>query len=329
MSGGDLNVCPKPGAPGLSRGFRDLLHSPGRSSPLILAHRGDSAHAPENTLEAGRLGWEAGADAWELDVQLTRDGVPVVMHDESFARTTDVAGPFAGDPRARTGFLVSEFDLEEVRRLDAGSWFLTPAGLARTAAAFGTLRELSEGQRAHYASGAVRVPTLAEALRLTVELDWRVNVELKSFPNTRPDLVDSVLAVIDQTGSASRVLISSFDHADVATVARRRPEIATGVLAATPLYRPDDYVRRLVGADCYHPSAVVLGEESDVYRRNPSSRTLRVGDLEALRGSGVPVLVYTVNQTRRGGLATHLAGAGVTGLFTDDPGPMRRLFEGV
>src|SRR5262245_40461347 len=58
--------------------FLALLESP-RDRPAIIAHRGDSFHAPENTLEAARLGWEAGAEAWEFDVQLTRDGVPVVL----------------------------------------------------------------------------------------------------------------------------------------------------------------------------------------------------------------------------------------------------------
>src|SRR5947208_17127210 len=99
--------------------FLALLRSP-RDHPVIVAHRGDSFHAPENTLEAARLGWEAGAEAWELDVQSTRDGVPVVLHDASLLRTTDVAARFAGDPRGRDGFRVSDFDFDEIRTLDAG-----------------------------------------------------------------------------------------------------------------------------------------------------------------------------------------------------------------
>src|SRR3954452_7141634 len=103
--------------------FLDLLTSD-RGRPVIVAHRGASALAPENTLEAARLGWEAGADAWEFDVQMTRDGVPVIIHDESLLRTTDVAARFAGDPRGRDGFCVSDFDFDEIRILDAGSWFV-------------------------------------------------------------------------------------------------------------------------------------------------------------------------------------------------------------
>src|SRR4051794_37261026 len=80
------------------------LRRPRPGRPLIIAHRGDSSHAPENTLEAALLGRDSGADAWELDVQLTRDGVPVVVHDETLLRTTDVARRFAGDPRGDDGF---------------------------------------------------------------------------------------------------------------------------------------------------------------------------------------------------------------------------------
>ena len=104
--------------------FRSLLRRGDR--PLVVAHRGDSAYAPENTLEAARRAWDEGADAWELDVQLARDGVPVVLHDESLVRTTDVATRFAGDPRGASGFLVADFDFEEIRTLDAGSWFVEP-----------------------------------------------------------------------------------------------------------------------------------------------------------------------------------------------------------
>src|SRR5262249_51518956 len=155
-----------------------------RPRPLIIAHRGDSFHAPENTLDAARSGWHAGADAWELDVQLTRDGIPVVLHDESLARTTDVARRFAGDPPAPAAFPVALFDLDEIRVLDAGHWFLDPSGPPRSAAFYGTLEALPDDDRERFGSGAVRVPTLAEALEFTSQVDWLVNVELKSSPST-------------------------------------------------------------------------------------------------------------------------------------------------
>lgn len=108
---------------------------------LLIAHRGASATCPENTLSALRAAVAAGADMCEIDVRLARDGVPVVMHDETVARTTNGRG------------LVAELSVTDLKRLDAGSWF--------------DARFRDE-----------RVPTLEEAL---IELSGRcaVNVELK------------------------------------------------------------------------------------------------------------------------------------------------------
>jgi glycerophosphoryl diester phosphodiesterase len=318
VSGG---LAERPAAGSSANRFRV---GPGPGRPWVIAHRGDSAHAPENTLEAALRGWEAGADAWELDVQLTRDGVPVVLHDATLLRTTDVVRRFAADPRGAAGFLVADFDWAEVRTLDAGSWFLDPLGGPRTAVAFGTLERLDAAARDRFASGTVRVPSLAEALALTARLDWAVNVELKSVPTADPRLLDAVLAEVDRAGVAERVLISSFDHDDVARVARTRPDLATGVLVATPPFRPAAYVRDWVGADAYHPSTLAVGAGSEPYRRSPSPETLRTPDLASLSDAGVPILVYTVNPSRDGALADHLAAAGVAGIFTDDPQALLR-----
>ncbi len=223
---------------------------------------------------------------------------------------------------------MADFDLDEVLALDAGSWFLDPVGPPRSAADFGTLTRLEESDTACFASGSVRVPTLAEALALTEALDWLVNVELKSFPNRDPHLLDAVLDVIAATGTSGRVLISSFDHADVARCVRHPSDLhlPAGLLAATPLHRPEHYVRDEVGAITYHPSAAVLGAASAVYLRAPSPHTLRQDELAALTALGIPVLVFTVNDAAPDGLAAHLAAAGVDGIFSDFPGDLAALF---
>ncbi len=296
----------------------------------MVAHRGDSFHAPENTLEAGRLGWEAGAEAWELDVQLTRDGVAVVFHDETLARTTDVTERFRADVRGRDGFRLSDFDWSELRTLDAGSWFFEERGPERSAAAFGTLEGLRDDPRTPRRTGPVRVPTLVDALALTADLDWLVNVEIKSFPESPPGLTEAVLDAIARTGTSSRVLLSSFDHRELARIPRLvipadqdLLAIPRGVLAWTPLFRPHAYLTGIVGAQTYHASASSLGAESIAYRRRPSAATLQAEGLAELKAAGIPILVYTVNDGRPGGLAEHLAELGVDGLFTDDPRGMR------
>jgi glycerophosphoryl diester phosphodiesterase len=306
--------------------FLALLHS-SREIPAVVGHRGDSFHAPENTLEAAALALEAGADGWEIDVQLTRDEIPVLLHDPSLVRTTDVAKRFRSDPRARTGFRVSEFDLAEVLSLDAGSWFVDSSGSPRCAREFGTLDRLEPSSIEHFRSGRVAIPTLADALIFTRDHDWLVNVEIKSFPESPPRLVQRVLEVIAETDAASCVLISSFDHIDLVAADRPGRQHALGILTSTPLYRIDHYATELVGADTVHVSAAVLGSQSIRYRHRPTGGSLRTDGLAELKEGGVPILVYTVNEHGRGSLAEHLTQIGVDGLFTDDPQGIRRYFS--
>ena len=91
-----------------------------------VAHRGASAYAPEHTLAAYRLALEQGADYVEQDLQITKDGVLVCLHDLTLERTTDVKEVFperGRRERGRTTWPVSDFTLAEIRQLDAGSWF--------------------------------------------------------------------------------------------------------------------------------------------------------------------------------------------------------------
>ncbi len=85
--------------------------SPKRTGPvLVIAHRGDSLHYPENTLASIRLAFDRGADPVEVDVRLTRDGVPVIFHDEFLDRTTNGTGPMVA------------LTLRQLKMLDAGDW---------------------------------------------------------------------------------------------------------------------------------------------------------------------------------------------------------------
>ena len=86
--------------------------------PLVIAHRGYSGFAPENTRSAFRLGLAAGADLIELDYHHTRDAVPVVIHDGTLDRTTDATNRWGGQKLA-----VSDYTIDQLRGLDAGRWF--------------------------------------------------------------------------------------------------------------------------------------------------------------------------------------------------------------
>ncbi len=172
-----------------------------------------------------------------------------------------------------------------------------------------------------------------DALSLTAQCDWLVNVEIKSFPVHPPRLVESVLEAIMQTGTASRVLLSSFDHRDIARIPGIVPNerrdllnIPRGILVANPLFRPDAYVSEIVGAQTFHASASCFGSESVAYGNRRSSDALSGDWIGGLKARGIPTFVYTVNDSQRGGLADQLAEVGVDGLFTDDPLGMRSHF---
>jgi glycerophosphoryl diester phosphodiesterase len=270
---------------------------------MILAHRGDSFHAPENTIEAARLGLEAGADGWELDVRLTLDGIPVVIHDESLIRTTDVVLRLGDDPRGLSAFPVGQFSLDEVKSLDAGSWFVAESNEPRSARGFGTLDKLNEDERVGFRSGSVRVPTLVEALSWTMDEGWLVNVEIKPTSEDAGRLVDAVLQAITDVKAWDCVTISSFDHQVVEQIARRESRVATGALILGPLDQATLAWAKALGIDAIHGP--------------PWSADARSVD---------PLLVYTVNEAEPGGLAMRLAGSGVAGLFTDDPRSMVELF---
>ena len=122
--------------------------------PLNVAHRGASSIAPENTLEAAQRAFEAGADMWELDVHLSRDRQLVVIHDDDLRRTTNVEQVFPHDPRKRTRYRVRDFDLPELRRLDAGSWFIRGKN-GRTV----RNTRIAADDRRWYADGKAKLPT--------------------------------------------------------------------------------------------------------------------------------------------------------------------------
>ena len=146
--------------------------------PVNLAHRGASALAPENTIEAFRLAVEAGAGGLELDVHMTRDGHTVVIHDATVDRTTNGSGA------------VSEMTLEELRRLDAGHNFSPDGGPTRP-----------------YRGRGVRVPTLGEVLEVFPVV--AVNIEIKA---STPGIEETVLGVLREANALGRVLVVSTSY---------------------------------------------------------------------------------------------------------------------
>ncbi|MER8014787.1 glycerophosphodiester phosphodiesterase [Streptomyces griseoluteus] len=188
------------------------------TQPTVIAHRGASAYAPENTLpsidKAAKLGF-----SWvENDVQRTKDGKLVVIHDDSLARTTNVEDVFPG----RAPWKVKDFTAAEIARLDAGSWF-SPA----------------------YAGA--RVPTLEGYMRRVEHNHEKLLLEVKN-PELYPGIEAQILKTLSNEGwldraHQKRLIVQSFSTDSIRTVRRLKPALTTGYLGTPQVAELKDYAR--------------------------------------------------------------------------------------
>lgn len=181
---------------------------------INFAHRGSSKICPENTMAAFKKALEQGATGIETDVQLTKDGQMVLIHDETLDRTTSGTG------------WVKDYSLQELQELDAGSKF-DPA---------------FQGER---------IPTLDELLELVKDSGTIVNIELKNGTILYEGLEQKVIERVRAFQMADRVVISSFNHYSLYLCKQIAPEIRTGILYMEGLYEPWEYAATLQ-ADALH-----------------------------------------------------------------------------
>jgi len=165
-------------------------------NPVLLAHRGASAHAPENTMIAFNLAISQGAPAIELDVQLSADYEVVVFHDRTASRTTNGSGR------------IRQHTLNDIKSLHAGTLFGT-------------------------AFPDAKVPTLEEVFK---ELDPNIylNIELKNLSTPFDSLPERVANLIRIHQAQNRVLISSFNPIALTRIFRRLPTVPRGLLLHKP-----------------------------------------------------------------------------------------------
>lgn len=160
--------------------------------PIIIAHRGDKTHAPENTLAAFKMAAENRADAIEFDVKLTSDGRIIVLHDPTVNRTTNGKGK------------ISQLPFAAVRELDAGAWF-------------------SEQFRGEC------IPTLDEVFE-TVGRRLYMNIELTNYATPLDNLVPKVVELIKKHALQSHMLFSSFFARNLTMTRKLLPEVPRGLL---------------------------------------------------------------------------------------------------
>ncbi len=181
----------------------------------VWAHRGASAYAPENTMEAFRKAVELCADGIELDVQLSKDGKVVVIHDETLARVSNSDG------------YVKDFTLEELKELNVSK----------------TMPEYSP----------TSIPTLREVLQLLRDTKLQLNIELKTGVFFYESIEEKVIELVEKYGMQDRVWYSSFNHYSLKRVKELRPDARCGVLYCDGIWQPSEYAK-CMGMEALHPA---------------------------------------------------------------------------
>lgn len=190
---------------------------------INFAHRGASGYCPENTMAAFAKALKLGATGIETDVQMTKDGKLVLIHDETLTRTAGLQQFVKDTPYAA------------IAELDAGSWF-------------------------HASFASERVPLLEQLLDLVKDGDTVINLELKNGIVLYEGLEKKVIEMVRAYDRADRVIISSFNHYSLALCKQLAPEIRTGVLYMEGLYRPWEYAKTLQASALHANKYAVLPE---------------------------------------------------------------------
>ena len=210
-----------------------------KTLPVVIAHRGASFYAPENTYTAFELAYQQGAQAVELDVKLTRDGHIVAMHDNRVDRTTNGTGA------------VKALTLEEIRRLDAGSW---------------------KDERFRQ----TEVPTLRDVLSGLADR-LLFNIELTNYASPLDDLPEATLKLVRELNVEERILISSFNPVALIRAYRLAPEIPRGLLVHQG---QPGVIRGLLAAfirhQAWHPNDRLVSSKGVIERINQQGRSINV-----------------------------------------------------
>lgn len=259
---------------------------------LVGAHRGFRSIRPENTLSAfdASLGH---CDFIELDVQMSRDGVAVITHDDVLGRTCNVL-----ETAVRLGkksLRVDHWDLAELRQLDFGSWFLKSDP-------FKTIEKGEVDPETIQTILPQPLLTLVELLEWREKVQIPLNIEIKDQIGGTHDttVVDAVVHAIGEANCVSDILLSSFRHDYLRKVRRQWPEIALGALQEDE--HPDDLISYLteLNVDAYHPDVEIITGEI----------------IRDLRRNGFMVNVFTVNDKVT---EQQLFADGATSVITDFP----------
>lgn len=265
---------------------------------FICGHRGARSIAPENTLLSMVKAMECGAHCLETDVRMSKDGELVIFHDNTLARTTDVADrpEFQAMRPWRTGL----FTAAQLEQLDCGSWFLRDDP-------FGTV-ESGEVPREEYDTiRRQKIPLLTDLLHFSRKNSYPVNLEIKDCgdPPGKTEIVDLVLDMLAATQTMDLVLLSSFREEYLRRSLALNPHVSIAVLAEKQHHSDLLTYLKSFPACAYHPHEKLCTKEI----------------IHRVQGAGIRVNCWTVNDRNWAG---ELLRSGV-GVITDRP---QRLVAG-
>lgn len=251
-------------------------------TPLILGHRGASALAPENTLAAFCRAMQDGADGIEFDVRLSRDQVPVVIHDSTLKRTGLIDA------------VVSNLTVAELEDIDVGSWFVN-----------------KRAQTSGHSYRGERLPSLSRVLELFHSSHGVLYIEMKCDPNEATKLAAGVVHLVREHQLVHRVVVESFDLSAIAAIKRLDAGVKTAALFEPKVSRRISTIRRVKMIQ------QALEHEADEIALHHT--LARKSVVEKARSEGLEVVVWTVDSARWVARAKSL---GVKALISNDPGKM-------
>jgi glycerophosphoryl diester phosphodiesterase len=215
--------------------------------PKIIGHRGACGYAPENTIVSFRTAADMGVEWVEMDVVLTRDQIPVIFHDEELDRTTSGQG------------LIKDHDWEDLRDLDAGSWFADSFSHAR-------------------------IPTLEETVDELIRLGLGLNLEIKPSAGREKETAEVALDCLSRIwDDHDKLLISSFQHVSLEVARDMAPDWKRGLLLDTE----------------WPPNWKELAEYLDVFTININGNAVDRMQIDEILDLEKGVLAYTINDPQR------------------------------
>ncbi|WP_180850424.1 glycerophosphodiester phosphodiesterase [Bacillus sp. UMB0893] len=247
-----------------------------------VSHRGASGYAPEHTITSYQMGDKMHGDYIEVDLQMTKDGKLIAMHDETVDRTTDGTG------------LVKDYTLEQIKQLDAGSWF-----------------NEKYPQYANQDYAGLKVPTLEEVFQKFGK-NAKYYIETKS-PEVYPGMEKELLRLVnDYEINKKTLLVQSFSPLSLKTMNELDPSV------------------KLVQLLSYKTNAVITDAEIAAIKQyamgvGPNYTYLNQDYVQKVVGSGLEIHPYTVNDKET---MKKLIDWGVTGMFTNFPDRLHEVMKG-